>query len=75
MPERLKRHCLTVGEFLEEFGQLAAAVYHDGGRYASTQIFLRSSTREVTIRVRRSGDSFPAQKVVDRTQRDRCRGP
>ena len=44
----------------------SAAVFHDKGGFSSVQIFLRSSTRTVTVRVKNSGAKLVADKVVDR---------
>jgi hypothetical protein len=44
----------------------AADVCHDVGGVSSVQIVLRSSTRTVTVRVKKVGTDFVAEKIVDR---------
>jgi hypothetical protein len=43
-----------------------AAVYHDARGFSSAQIVLKSSTRIVTVRVRKDGNDLVAEKVVDK---------
>ena len=58
--------------YLLSIGRLAslsfdgAAVYHDASGFSSAQIFLKSSTRIVTVRVRKDGNDFVAEQVVDK---------
>jgi hypothetical protein len=44
----------------------SAAVHHDSNGFSSVQIVLRSSTRTVTVRVKKVGVDFLAEKIVDK---------
>jgi len=43
-----------------------AAVYHDKNGFSSVQIVLKSSTRTVTVRVKRKDGNLIAEKIVDK---------
>ena|SRR5208282_5070061 len=44
----------------------SAAIYHDSDGLSSVQITLLSSTRLITIRVKRAGNELLAEKIGDR---------
>ena len=59
-------------EYFVTTGQLnqlvfnSAAVYHDDKGFSSVQISLKSSSRIVTVRVRREDNGYSAEKIIDR---------
>lgn len=43
-----------------------ASVHHNEKGFSSVQIVLKSSTRLVNVRVKKVGDEFVAEKIIDR---------
>jgi len=65
-------------EYFVTTGQLnrlvfdSAAVHHDDKGFSSVQISLKSSSRIVTVRVRREDNGYSAEKIIDRNTSESC---
>lgn len=67
-------HVRATQSYLKSSGELSylvfetAAVFRNFQGFSSVQIVLRSSTRTVTVRVRKDGSDLVAEKIVDRIE-------
>lgn len=56
---------LATGE-LQQLVFASASVHHDANGFSSVQILLKSSKREVNVRVKKVGGDFVVEKIADR---------